>query len=55
MKPKDILAILKTATRIGSDEDEPEGTRYIILSDTLTNEMVICIESLFISFPSAEG
>lgn len=39
MKIKDILTILKTAPRSGTDKDEPEGSRYITLSDTLVNKI----------------
>lgn len=34
-----VEAVLRTATRIGADKDEPEGTRYIQISETLVNQM----------------
>jgi len=35
-----LLQCLKQATRIGADKDEPEGERYIQISETLVNEMI---------------
>lgn len=35
-----IIVVLETATRQGIDKDEPEGARYIQISDTLAKEMV---------------
>lgn len=46
MKPKDVLTILRTATRIGAKEDKPEGSRYIELSDTIVHKMINCLESM---------
>ena len=45
MNINDIIAILKSAQRIGADKDEPEGTRYIMLSDTLASKIITCLES----------
>lgn len=32
--------MFEKAPRLGIDKDEPEGSRYVILSDTLANEIV---------------
>jgi len=40
----DVLDILINAIRIGSDKDEPEGSRYIMLSDTLVKNMIRAIK-----------
>jgi len=34
-----VYYTLKSAKRLGSDKDNPEGTRYIQLSETLTNKI----------------
>ena len=39
LSPKDVITILETATRTGGDIDTPEGSRYIIISDTLAKLM----------------
>jgi hypothetical protein len=39
-----ISRILKEAPRIGADKDEPEGMRYIQISDTLAIEMLKTLE-----------
>ncbi len=39
MKVSDVRKILKNAHRQGTEEDVPEGSRYIVLSDTLVNQM----------------
>jgi len=39
-----IYFILKNANRIGAKEDNPEGTRYIQISDTLAKRMMKTIE-----------
>ena len=38
-KPSDVALALDAADRIGNDIDEPEGTRYIQISDTLAKEL----------------
>ncbi len=38
-KVSDVRKILKSAERQGTEEDVPEGSRYIVLSDTLANQM----------------
>ena len=35
-----IIEMFEKAPRLGIDKDEPEGSRYVILSDTLANEIV---------------
>ncbi len=35
-----IAAILSQANRLGAEKDEPEGARYIQLSETLVKKMV---------------
>ena len=44
MDLKEIIKILKEAPRSGQDKDEPEGVRYIQISDTLTSEMIDGLE-----------
>lgn len=39
-----IYLILSAAPRIGADKDEPEGARYIQISDTLASRMLRTIE-----------
>lgn len=43
MSKDDVLLIIKdmftNAPRIGQEKDEPEGTRYIQISDTLANDL----------------
>ena len=33
--PREIAEALETAERMGAERDEPEGVRYIVISDTL--------------------
>lgn len=40
----DILHVLRTADRVGLDEDSPEGSRWIQISDTLAKRMVKVLE-----------
>ena len=37
---QDVIDALKNAGRQGSAKDEPEGSRYITLSDTLVKELI---------------
>lgn len=37
---EDVLDVLKHTDRMGTDVDEPEGSRYIQLSETLVQEMI---------------
>lgn len=36
---KEVIRMLDTAERLGSDTDEPEGNRYIQISDTLAKKL----------------
>ena len=45
MSINDIITILKSSERSGTDKDEPEGTRYIMLSDTLASKIIACLEN----------
>ena len=40
----EVIVILKTAYRQGALEDEPEGARYIMISDTLARAMATALE-----------
>lgn len=40
-----VIEALKKAKRLGSDVDMPEGSRYIMLSETLVNKMISEIEN----------
>ena len=40
---QDVIDVLKNADRIGSYKDEPEGSRYIILSDTLVKQLIMAL------------
>lgn len=35
-----VITVLEGAPRIGKEKDEPEGSRYIQLTETLVNEML---------------
>lgn len=41
---EDIKIALEAAPRIGEEEDEPEGVRYIQVSDTLAKRIVRTLE-----------
>lgn len=41
-----IIRGLNLASRIGNDKDDPEGSRYILISDTLANEIVIKLKNI---------
>lgn len=41
----EIISMLRTAPRIGSDTDFPEGSRVIQISDTLANEISTYLEN----------
>ena len=32
-----LLHLFETSSRMGTEKDEPEGTRYVQISDTLVN------------------
>lgn len=40
----DVLKILIEAERLGASTDEPEGTRFIQISDTLAKKMIDVIQ-----------
>ena len=40
----EIIEKLESAPRSGADVDEPEGVRYILISDTCVKEMVKCLK-----------
>ncbi len=46
----DILALFEMAPRLGAEEDDPEGTRYIQISDTLAKaiqkKLEGCLDSI---------
>jgi hypothetical protein len=44
--PEAVVAALRTAPRIGAEKDQPEGARYIQISDTLAQKMADLIEWL---------
>jgi len=57
MKQMDLLDIakeLRGAMRLGAKKDEPEGNRYIILSDTLVNHAADTLEKHFASLNSCQ-
>ena len=41
---------LKKAERFGSMNDEPEGSRYLKISDTLAQELIECLQGMQILF-----
>lgn len=45
MNINDITQILKNAPRMGAEKDEPEGTRFIQISDSLANKIAQELES----------
>jgi len=38
--PEHIIIVLETAFRHGAKMDEPEGARYVKLSETVINQMI---------------
>lgn len=42
---KDVRDALVLAPRSGAEKDEPEGMRYIQISETLAIKMIECIET----------
>jgi len=49
MNIDEIIKCMREAHRFGSATDEPEGSRYILMSDTLSNEIIECLEELQLS------
>ncbi len=41
-----IISGLEKAPRLGEDEDIPEGARYILMSDTLCNEIIEALRAV---------
>jgi len=39
-----LRSVLAEASRLGADKDEPEGQRYIQISDTLASELLSLLE-----------
>lgn len=39
-----VAKVLRAARRQGESEDKPEGARYIVLSDTLANQLADMLE-----------
>ncbi len=37
---ENLIALFQNAERIGFENDEPEGSRYIQISDTLANDFL---------------
>ena len=46
MQLQNWIAALQTAPRMGGMNDEPEGTRYIQISDTLAQSMVAALNGV---------
>ena len=44
MNIKDMLEILVMAERQGTEKDEPEGSRFIQISDTMAKKMIKTLE-----------
>lgn len=44
MKIEDVIRVLRNAVRQGDEKDEPEGSRYITISETLAEQMADCLE-----------
>lgn len=42
---RDVINVLRSASRLGSDKDDPEGVRYIQISDTLANQLADSLEA----------
>lgn len=43
---REVATLLKTAPRSGADIDSPEGSRYVVLSDTLANQITAQLEEI---------
>lgn len=44
MNKEEVIKVLREAERLGEVNDQPEGSRFIILSDTLANAMAKALE-----------
>lgn len=40
-----VIDGLRSAPRLGANIDDPEGVRYIVISDTLANQMADALEA----------
>lgn len=43
MTIQDIITGINTSHRFGSEVDYPEGARYIVISDTLADQIVLAL------------
>lgn len=41
---EELIELLRSAPRCGADKDDPEGKRYIIISDTLATDLADRLE-----------
>lgn len=41
--PEHVIAVLETAPRHGAEVDEPEGARYVKLSETMVDRMITAL------------
>lgn len=46
MNVRDVATMLRIAPRCGGRDDQPEGRRYIIISDTLANRVADMLDTL---------
>ncbi len=42
----DLIDAFKSASRIGNEIDEPEGSRYIQISDKLSQRIILSLEEI---------
>ena len=42
---RDVINVLRSAERLGASEDNPEGVRYIQISDTLATQLADRLEA----------
>jgi len=45
MNINDVIECLKGAPRIGRETDDPEGSRYIQISDTLAQHLIVALQN----------
>lgn len=43
---EDIASVLEEADRLGADKDDPEGARFVQISDTLAQDIVRRLRSI---------
>ena len=51
---KEIANLLNRAERVGAERDEPEGMRYIMISDTCARMLADTLNGMALSFESDE-